>query len=356
MVLKAVVSMMLAPMLALPCAPAVAQPQVPWSVPSDMPVEQRSIVLEHRGAKLVGTLYLPKDQRPRATVIALHGAQEPLRSDKLYRHLIEMMPRLGLALFLYDRRGSGASTSGGAPAGDFELLAQDAVAAFARLRAEPALDPDSIGFWGLSQGGWIAMLATEQEQRAAFAIAVSAPMAAADVQMNFAVANILRIRGQPQTVIDRAIRARTAVDDYAKGRISRAEAAAVEAGIAAEPWYDQLYLKGNIDDPAWPGQVKADPLRALRGSKVPTLVVFGQADPWVPVGVSLDALRRDAAAFPNVTVRVIDGADHAMMLGVPPIQQVDLTFALDAAPNAPAYFGLLGAWLQSTLDGARSPR
>ncbi|UAK23132.1 alpha/beta hydrolase family protein [Sphingomonas nostoxanthinifaciens] len=332
---------------------ATAAEQVPWAVASDVAVEQRAIVVENQGARLAGTLFLPAGQQPRAAVIALHGAQVPLRTDPLYRHLVQILPRLGIALFLYDRRGSGESTSGGAAPGNFDLLAADAVAAFARLRHEPGIDPTRIGFWGLSQGGWLTLLAARKEQRAAFAIAVSAPMAGADVQMNFAVANILHVAGQPQTVIDRAIRARTTVDDYARGRRSRAEAAAAEADVRGEPWYDRIWLKGNIDDPEWKRQIEADPLQALAGSRVPTLILFGQADPWVPVAPSLAALQSRATEFRQVSVHVIDGADHAMMLDVPPVQQLDTSFAKQAAPNAPAYFALLGAWLD---DHARPRR
>lgn len=328
---------------------ADAQERQPWTVPSDTVVVRRDIDFENYGAILSGTLFHPAGRRARATVIALHGAGVPLRTDPLYRHLTEIMPRLGMAVFIYDRRGSGRSTSGGAAPGNFDLLAGDAVAAFKRLMKEPAVDARRIGFWGLSQGGWLTILAAAKEQRAAFAIAVSAPMAAADVQMNFAVANILRIRGQPQAVIDRAIGARTIVDDYARGQRSRPEAEAAESGVRKEPWYDQIWLKGNIDDPEWRQQISGDPLQALEGSKVPTLVVFGQADPWVPVATSLSLLKARAAALPQVTTRVIDGADHAMMLGVPPKQQIDTDFASQAAPNASAYFALLGAWLRSSV-------
>ena len=87
----------------------------------------------------------------------------------------------------------------------------------------------------------------------------------------------------------------------------------------------------------------------LVGSRVPTLIVFGQIDPWVPVASSLDALRARSAELPQVTVRVIDEADHGMMLDVPPAQQVDTRFAINVASNAPAYFALLGSWLQQTI-------
>lgn len=327
----------------------------PWSVASDMAVAKRVITFENCSAILSGTLFSPADGRAHATLIATHGAAAPLRSDPLYRHLIEIMPRLGIAVFVYDRRGSGQSTSGGAAPGNFDLLAEDAVAAFARLQREPEADPKRIGFWGLSQGGWITILAAAKEQRAAFAIAVSGPMAGADVQMNFAVANILRIRGQPQAVIDQAIRARTIVDDYARGRRSRAEAEAADADAKAAPWYDQIWLKGNIDDPEWRQQISANPLKALERSRVPTLIVFGQNDPWVPVGASLAALKAGAVRFPQVTTRVIDNADHAMMIGVPPAQQIDTDSATNAAPDAAAYFALLGAWLQENAKTRPAP-
>lgn len=344
---------LLAVILGIGAHVARAEP-APWTVSSDLKVERREIVFENQGARLAGTLLLPAGQAPRGAVIVLHGAQVPLRTDPLYRHLVQIVPRLGMALFVYDRRGSGGSTSGGAAPGNFDLLAADAVAAFARIRREPGIDPAHIGFWGLSQGGWLTLLAARKEQRAAFAVAVSAPMASADVQMNFAVANILRVGGQPQAVIDRAIRARTTVDDYVRGKRSRSDAAAAEAGVRGEPWYDQLWLKGNIDDPEWKQQIEADPLRALKGSHVPTLILFGQADPWVPVAPSLVALHSHAAGLKQVTVQVIDGADHAMMLDVPPAQQLDTRFATQAAPDAPAYFATLGAWLSA--HPAQSPR
>lgn len=338
-----------------PVASAQEAPSAPWMVPTDNPVEERRIVFENAGAQLEGTLFLPAGSTPRAALIALHGAQAPLRTAPLYRHLTQIMPRLGIAVLLYDRRGSGASDSGGAAPGNFDLLAQDAVAAFARLRQEPEIDPARIGFWGLSQGGWLTLLAAQKEPRAAFAVAVSGPISAADVQMNFAVENILRVQGQPQAVIDRAIAARVAVDEYVRGRRSRAEAEAAEAGIRQEAWYGDTWIRGNIDDPEWKQQISNDPLAALAGSRVPTLILFGQGDPWVPVGASLSALQARAADFPQATWQVIDGADHAMMLGVPPEQQMDTAFATAAEPDAPAYFALLGAWLARTLGPDMAP-
>ena len=60
------------------------------------------------------------------------------------------------------------------------------------------IDPTKIGFGGLSQGGWLAVLAAGRSLDAAFAISVSAPLVTADEQMQFATSNLLAIRGYSQ--------------------------------------------------------------------------------------------------------------------------------------------------------------
>jgi pimeloyl-ACP methyl ester carboxylesterase len=101
----------------------------------------------------------------------------------------------------------------------------------------------------------------------------------------------------------------------------------------------------NIDDADWIRQISSDPVAALEQSRVPTLLLYGQRDPWVPVGVSLATLRPFSTRHPNVTTVVIDGADHMMMLGVDPAVQMDPKAAPSEAPNAPAYFSAIATWL-----------
>ena len=68
-------------------------------------------------------------------------------------------------------------------------------------------------------------------------------------------------------------------------------------------------------------------------------------DPWVPVSLSVERLAATSAGRPNVETVVIAGADHAMMLSVDAKTQMDPAFFPRQAPEAPAYFALLGAWL-----------
>jgi dienelactone hydrolase len=71
-----------------------------------------------------------------------------------------------------DKRGVGKST-GNWGAASFEDLADDAVAAAKFLQARTDIAANQIGFWGQSQGGWIAPLAAARVSEAAFAIALS---------------------------------------------------------------------------------------------------------------------------------------------------------------------------------------
>jgi pimeloyl-ACP methyl ester carboxylesterase len=79
-----------------------------------------------------------------------------MRDANLYRHLCEGLPAMGIAVLVYDRRGSGQS-SGDLDKADYEALADDAVAGQHSLTKFSRIDPDKIGFWGLSQGGWLVL-------------------------------------------------------------------------------------------------------------------------------------------------------------------------------------------------------
>lgn len=318
----------------------------PWTVARPTVIKQQDMAFTSAGAKLSGTLYYPEGHRSLAAVIVLHGASEPSRDSALYTHLKQTLPPLGVATFVFDRRGTGRSGGGEHGKEDFDVLSDDAVAAFRMLIKDPRIDPNRVGFWGLSQGGGLVLLAAKKEPRAAFAIAVSALTTTADVQMNFASANIMRIKGYTPSAIDQAIATRHAIDNYVRGKIDRATIERALDAAEHQPWFKQIYLsRGMIDDPDWRQEIGSDPLKALNGSRVPTLLIFGQEDVWVPVGYAINELQATRKLHPNVTTRVIAGATHEMMLGVDPKEEIDPAAFSKFAPNAPEYFGLMSAWL-----------
>jgi hypothetical protein len=92
-----------------PCTVAASEQAPPWSAPATTSVVQEEKVFHNAGAELSGTLYLPRGGKALGAVVVTHAASLPLRDHPLYRHLHEMLPSLGVAVFGYDRRGSGKS-------------------------------------------------------------------------------------------------------------------------------------------------------------------------------------------------------------------------------------------------------
>jgi uncharacterized protein len=127
---------------------------------------------ESRGETLAGTLDLPAGEGPHPTLVWVHGSGPETRdrASSNYGRLLD--PRY--AIFAFDKRGVGASEGNCCPL-DFDLLADDVVAAVDAVRERDEVDDDAVGLMGLSQGGWIAPLAADSSDAVAFAVILSGP-------------------------------------------------------------------------------------------------------------------------------------------------------------------------------------
>src|ERR1044072_3254965 len=166
--------------------------------------------------------------------------------------------------------------------------------------------------------------------------------------MIFASENILRIKGFAQADIDRAIAARTALDDFMRGKRDRASTQAIIDEAATQPSFQHIYMRKTFKDPdqsRWAKEMRHDPLATLDAVKQPALVIYGSGDPWVPVQASVERLRVSAPRHPNIEVAVIAGADHAMATKVSAADPIDPALSAKEAPESAEYCGLLGAWL-----------
>jgi uncharacterized protein len=328
-------------------APATARnaTSLPWSAAPSTVIVTESKTFRSGDATLSGTLYLPDGGQALGAVVVTHSASKPLRDALLYQHLEEMLPPLGIAVLTYDRRGSGQS-GGSLKDSDYAVLADDAIAAVQMLKADLRIDPKRIGIWGLSQGGWLSLLAAARSSDIRFVVSISAPVVTPDVQMMFRSENAMRINDYPQAEIDQMLATRKAVDDYMRGTGDRAAAQALVDTAKTEPWFDLLYMGETVGDRAtsrWRREIEYDPLPTVDDVKVPALILFGANDPVVPVATSV--ARINARLRPSLTVRVIAGADHHMATSMTPKAQMDPAQTERVRPEAPEYFAILASWL-----------
>jgi uncharacterized protein len=296
------------------------------------------------GVRLSGALYLPAQSGPHPAIVVLHSASGGTRDFHAYRHLTTALPAAGFATLLFDRRGAGKS-EGDFYTARFDDLAADALAGVALLKARRDIQPDCIGIWGISQGGWLAPLAATLSGDVAFVVPVSGPGVSPARQMDYAAAHALRTAGQSPEVVEKALRVRALVNEYYRGRAARQEVEQAVAVIRAESWFEQVFLPSSGNLPANPGSTKwylemdYDPLSVIARVRVPMAFFFAEMDAWVPVDESIANIQRVTQSHAGVSIWRISGADHLMETGLPD----------SGGPVSDHYLKLLIEWLHGRM-------
>ena len=133
---------------------------------------------DNEGTSLSGTLYLPKAKgRYPAVVIAQGSIKAPRR---LYHFWADHLVRSGVAVYNFDKRGTGESggeyqSENNSSLENLTLLGSDIAAAVVAISRNPEVDESHIGILGLSMGGWLAPLAAQLVDSVSFIALLSGP-------------------------------------------------------------------------------------------------------------------------------------------------------------------------------------
>jgi pimeloyl-ACP methyl ester carboxylesterase len=298
-------------------------------------IAREEVTFKNGDVTLAGTLLLPAAKGKggkHPAVVFTHGGGPQLRD--IMWGLGYLYAARGFAVLSYDKRGVGKSTGNWGEA-SFEDLADDAVAAARFLQARKDIAANQIGFWGLSQGGWIAPLAASRMSEAAFAIALSGGgLSPAETEL-FDSEYELSKAGYTANEINDALTFQklkneiiaspsspTATTSNAKwDEYTRARAIAKDKKWFHHPGID---VRGpeRRDDPFWTHMRRFyayDPAPALRASKAPLLAIFGELDTPEGVKANVRAIRQimDQAGRRDYTVKVYPNGSHNLM-EVPP--------------------------------------
>ena len=121
------------------------------------------ISLEVDGIKIAGQLYLPTGKGLFPTVCVCHGipAHIPDSSDRGYPLLAERICRQGLAVFIFNLRGTGAS------GGNLDILGwtRDLKTVLDYLYALPEVDRSHLSLLGFSGGAAVSVYVAAQDKR-----------------------------------------------------------------------------------------------------------------------------------------------------------------------------------------------
>lgn len=278
------------------------------------------------GARLAGRLLLPPGHARVPVVVLVHGA-EHASARRIYA-LQRLLPAQGVGAFVYDKRGTG--NSGGSYTQDFDLLADDAIAAMheARRLADGRLG--RIGYQGGSQGGWVVPIAARRE-RVDFAI-VSFGLAVSVIDEDQQeIALEMQLKGYGPDVIAKAQAIGTAAERvFASGFTEGLDAFdAIRARYRHEPWYKDVHgnytwfilplSRHDILTKAAPAfrfgtPFHYDPMPTLAALTVPQLWVLGGKDLEAPSAETSRRLDGLIARGRPITLALYPDTEHGMTL------------------------------------------
>ena len=319
-----------------------------------VPTIEEEVSWRNADITLRGTLVRPAKAGPRYPAIVLtHGAGPAVR--EWFWGFGYLMAARGFAVLAFDKRGAGKS-SGNWREATFDDLADDAVTASRFLQARPDIDPVRIGFWGLSQGAWIAPLAAVRSKDAAFVVTLSgggltpAEGELLDSEWELQKAGLadgdIRDALAFQSAKNSFMRSGSGWEDYAARRTRALQPRA--------PWYalpgTDLNGPSTAEHADWSHFRRFyfyDPAPTLRALRVPLLAIFGELDTPKGVERNVNALKTALSAGGNrdFTVRVFPNGRHNLM---------DMT---GAAPNefarlqrfVPGLFEAMAGWLERVV-------
>ena len=326
---------------------------------SEVPLRRTATTFSSLGTRLSGVLMEGVDGgTARPLVVMVHGSERTSPRGSVYPLLFLAH---GLDVFIYDKRGTGLSE--GEYTQNFELLAEDAAAALREAQRLSAGRHARIGFYGGSQGGWVAPLAATRAP--ADFVAVGFGLVASPIEEDRdQVFTELRERGYDDQVISKARDVTNATAAVMRSHFSNGfeQLADVKRRYADESWFNEIrgeftgeLLRMPEADLRRLGRARFDNVEliwdydsrpAIRTLKVPLLWVAAEADREAPPAATLSRLQDLHAQGADITVYSFPDTDHGMW---------EFEEASDGQRTytrvTDGYFRLIGDWIRGEVNG-----
>lgn len=313
-------------------------------------------------AALAGSLLIPstKGQHPAAVFIHGSGAQPRNGFDGIMRRPADHFARNGIAVLIYDKRGTGQST-GDWKSESFDDLAGDALAALQFLQSRRDINPKQIGLWGSSQAAWIMPRVAARSKAVAFIISVSGAGTATvaeqemyDLQNNFAAA------GFSQAEIDEWLKAWHLFFDYVRSGegSDRTQLDVLIQKLAQNPKLTDDLRKSwllDLQTPVdWKGRHQEvfryppdfDPMPLWQQYDGPILGVFGSMDSLAPVShIPIFAKTLASRKNSDSTIVMLPKGNHTLLES----ETLNDREVGNLKRYVPGYFDTMSDWLKKRM-------
>ena len=301
--------------------------------------------------RLYGELVMPVEEQPRALVVLQYGSG---RDSAVVNNYVQyLLPLRDIAVFVFDKRGTGRST--GNYSIDITPLARDLAAAVDAVRTHGGLDGIPLGLMGESQGGWVAPLAAMMTP--VDFVVVSYGLAVSMLEEDrLEVAQSLRMSGYDAKVLAKGEELHRAAAKVMISRFSEGldELEHLKAAYRSEPWFEKIggdFTSLLTSTPAermpemqalfdFPYDLAYDSLPILKALDTPQLWILAGDDTEAPHEATLAVLRQLESGGAPIEVAVFPDAEHGMIA----VERGPEGRTL-AGRTAEGYFELLFDWI-----------
>lgn len=288
-----------------------------------MVFEVSETVFQGAGARLAGRLVMPKGSAKVPVVVLVHGSEHDAARD--FYALQRQLPSEDIGVFVYDKRGTGAS--GGRYTQDYLLLADDAIAAVHEAKRLAGDRVGRVGYQAGSQGGWVAPLAAKIEPVDFIIVGFGLAVSPLDEDRE-AIALDMTRQGYGADVMAKAMQLADATAAILRSdfRDGYDRLAALRTQYAGEPWFK--YVHGDFSfflletpeatlrekGPVMLAGVPADydPMPVLRHLDTPQLWILGEDDTEAPSAETAQRLRGLIGQGRPITLAIFPHADHGI--------------------------------------------
>ena len=289
-----------------PAGAAAKKAEPPYADPSRYVEEEVTVGAE--GWPLAGTLTRPKGPEKAPLVVLVHGSgphdrDETIGPNAPFRDLAHGLASRGIAVLRYEKRTHAHQARHADPkvrdaVGVQEEVVDDALAAVAKARTWPGIDPARVFVLGHSLGAVAAPMIAARDFRLAGVVLLAASTRPAAELIREQVDHIRKVAPDRAKALDDAF---PNLDDVL---------ARMRAGAAGD---DEAVMGVSVR--YWKSMDAIHPERDLAGfPDLPALVLQGARDYQV-TEVDFDAFRKTLGARSNVVLRLYPDLNHGFVKG-----------------------------------------
>jgi pimeloyl-ACP methyl ester carboxylesterase len=307
---------------------------------------EREVIFKNGSIELHGTFMLPSSVKGAVpAIVFIHGSGPMTRAG--FKPYAEEFAKLGFASLFYDKRGTGSS--GGswlrASLGD---LTGDALAGVNYLKSQKEIDSKRIGFWGISQAGWIETKAAAESGDIGFMIVISGGGASPKESELFSYEKAFEDLGWSESEKDAGFKI---VDQYFHYLSSGKDRDKLVTRLDDILGPDNNFLKplakrlkqitpSQANQQNWSWIVNYNPAQDIAKVGCPVLLMFGDKDKENPTELAVKKWKEGLKKAGNdkATIMVFPGAGHG-------IRMKEHYKEKGRAPFADGYVEVMVGWL-----------